>query len=101
MQVVFILCAAVVSPLLGLVLLLWLAHLEDTLPQDVQRAGRRPDPAPILAIPVRRAPTVPVATPVMVPVPIPAQRTAPVAELVGPQAFSRSTSESLGGSTNR
>ncbi len=99
MQVVFILCAAVVSPLLGLVLLLWLAHLEDTLPQDVQRAGRRPDPAPILAIPVRRAPTVPVATPARVP--IPAQRTAPVAELVGPQAFSRSTSESLGGSTNR
>jgi hypothetical protein len=108
MQVVFILCAAVVSPLLGLVLLLWLAHLEDTLPQDVQRAGRRPDPAPILAIPVRRAPTVPAVAPVAVLVPT--QRTAPVAELVGgvlaqseamPQAFSRSTSDSLGGSTNR
>ena len=100
MQVVLIAIAAVLSPLLGLGLLLWLAHLEDTLPQDVQRASRKPDPAPILAVPVRRTPA---AT-------IPAQRTAPVAEPAEPgaagrglpgQAFSRSTADSLGGSTNR
>jgi hypothetical protein len=77
MQVVLIAVAAVLSPLLGLALLLWLAHLEDTLPQDVQRAGRSPDPAPILAIPVR--PTQGTATQVV----IPAQRTGPVTELSG------------------
>ena len=74
MQVVLIVVAAVLSPLLGLALLLWLAHLEDTLPQDVQRSLRKPDPAPILAIPVRQAST---TAPV-----IPAQRTAPAAEVV-------------------
>jgi hypothetical protein len=67
MQVLLIAVAAVLSPLLALALLLWLAHLEDTLPQAVQRADRRPDPAPILAVPVRPAPT-----PAVV---IPAQRT--------------------------
>ena len=72
------------SPLVALALLLWLAHLEDTLPRDVERARRRPDPAPILAIPVRSpAPAQPV---------LPAQRTAPDAgtdtgtELAGPGA---------------
>ena len=73
MQVLLIMIGAVLSPLLGLALLLWLAHLEDTLPQDVQRASRRPDPAPILAIPVRPG----VATTVL----IPAQREAPAAEV--------------------
>jgi hypothetical protein len=53
MQMVFILTGAMLAPLLGLALLLWLAHLEDTLHRDVQRARHRPDPAPILAIPVR------------------------------------------------
>jgi hypothetical protein len=71
MQVLLIVVGAVLSPLLGLALLLWLAHLEDTLPQDVQRASRRPDPAPILAIPVRSAATTQVL--------IPAQREMPVA----------------------
>jgi hypothetical protein len=33
--------------------LLWLSHLEDTLQRDVGRALRRPEPPPILAIPVR------------------------------------------------
>ena len=73
MQVLLIMVGAVLSPLLGLALLLWLAHLEDTLPQDVQRASRRPDPAPILAIPVR-----PVAPTTVL---IPAQREAPPAEV--------------------
>lgn len=73
MQVVLIAFAAVFSPLLGLALLLWLAHLEDTLPQAVQRAGRTPDPAPILAIPVRSPPGAPVL--------IPAQRVALAVEV--------------------
>jgi hypothetical protein len=77
MQVLLILVAAVLAPLLGLALLLWLAHLEDTLPQDVQRARHRPEPAPILAVPVRGAPA---RQPV--PVSIPAQRTAPESERV-------------------
>ena len=94
MQVVLIVFAALLSPFLGLALLLWLAHLEDTLPQDVQRASRMPDPAPILAIPVRPAPAQQVF--------IPAQREAPAASLVAAeaQAFSRSATDSLGGSTN-
>jgi len=75
MQVLLILVAAVLAPLLGLALLLWLAHLEDTLPQDVQRARRRPEPAPILAVPVRTGR-------VRQPVGIPAQRTAPEVERV-------------------
>ena len=54
MQAVLVIAAAMVSPLLGLALLLWLAHLEDTLTRDVQRARRKPAPPPILAVPVRR-----------------------------------------------
>jgi hypothetical protein len=55
-QAVLVLAAAMLSPLLGLALLLWLAHLEDTLTRDVQRARRKPAPPPILAIPVARTP---------------------------------------------
>ena len=71
-QVVLIIVAATLSPLIGLGLLLWLAHLEDTLPRDVRRASTKPAPAPILAISVR-APATPVVT-------IPEQRAAPEAE---------------------
>ena len=60
-----------------LMFLLWLSHLEETLPRDVRRARRRPDPPPILAIPVRR-PAQPTATLL-----VPEQRTAPVIELSG------------------
>ena len=74
MQMVLVLSAAVLSPGLGLVLLLWLAHLEDTLPRDVETARRQPEPAPILAIPVRTAAPVGVVA-------IPAQRQAPAVEL--------------------
>jgi hypothetical protein len=77
MQVLLILVAAVLAPLLGLALLLWLAHLEDTLPSDVARARRRPEPAPIVAIPLR-ATTLGQPLPVSVPV----QRTAPETERV-------------------
>ena len=73
MQVVLIVVAAVLSPLLGLALLLWLAHLEDTLPQDVQRS---PSPTPRRSSRSRcgrrRRPRRC----------IPAQRTAPAAEVV-------------------
>ena len=72
-QVVLVIVAATLSPMLGLALLLWLAHLEDTLPRDVRRASTKPDPEPILAIPVR-APATPVVT-------IPEQRAAPDAEV--------------------
>ena len=61
MQALLVLVAALLSPLLGLGLLLWLAHLEDTLPRDVRRASRKPAPEPILAIPLR-APVVAGAT---------------------------------------
>ena len=70
-QVVLVIVAVTLSPLLGLALLLWLAHLEDTLPRDVQRASRKPAPEPILAMPVRAT-----ATPA-----VPEQRAAPEAEL--------------------
>ena len=72
MQALLVLVGALLSPLLGLGLLLWLAHLEDTLPRDVRRAAIKPAPEPILAIPVRARVT-PVVT-------IPEQRAAPEAE---------------------
>ena len=75
MQVLLVLLGAMLSPLLGLGLLLWLDHLEDTLDRDVDAARRRPAPAPILAMPLR---TPSVAQPVAQPV---AQRVAqPVAQ---------------------
>ena len=77
-QVVLVIVAATLSPLLGLALLLWLAHLEDTLPRDVQRASRKPAPEPILAMPVRAA-----ATPAVT---VPEQRAAPEVELAPSRA---------------
>ena len=76
MQVLLVIVAATLSPLLGLALLLWLAHLEDTLPRDVLRASRKPAPPPILAIPVR-APAAEMEQPVTVP----EQRAVPDVEL--------------------
>ena len=72
MQALLVLVGALLSPLLGLGLLLWLAHLEDTLLRDVRRATREPAPEPILAIPVR-APVTPMVT-------IPEQRAVPEVE---------------------
>jgi hypothetical protein len=73
MQALLVLVGALLSPLLGLGLLLWLAHLEDTLPRDVRRATREAAPEPILAIPVR-APVTPMVT-------IPEQRAAQEVEV--------------------
>lgn len=71
---------ALAFPVVCLFLVLWLARLEETLGRDVRRTERRPEPAPILRIPVRTRP-----------------------QAVGPQASdgSRSAALSLGGSTNR
>ena len=78
MQALLVLVAALLSPLLGLGLLLWLAHLEDTLPRDVRRASRQPAPEPILAIPVRAS-----ATPLVT---IPEQRAAAEVEVAASPA---------------
>ena len=48
-----VMVAALLLPLVAFGLLLWLTHLEETLPGAVERARRKPDPPPILAIPVR------------------------------------------------
>jgi hypothetical protein len=74
MQVVLVIVGVALSPWLSLALLLWLAHLEDTLPRDVLRASRKPAPPPILAIPVRR----PVPAQVMT---VPEQRAVPDVEV--------------------
>ena len=73
-QVVLVIVGVALSPLLSLALLLWLAHLEDTLPRDVLRASRKPAPPPILAIPVRTPVAAQVAT-------VPEQRAVPDVEV--------------------
>jgi hypothetical protein len=55
-----VMVGALLFPLIGLGLLLWLTHLEETLPRAVDQARRKPDPPPILAIPVREPPSPPV-----------------------------------------
>jgi hypothetical protein len=75
MTVLLVLGGALLFPPTCLVFLLWMSHLEDTLTRDVHRARRRPEPAPILAIPVRPAATAG---------PIPAQRSSPPVEVTAP-----------------
>ena len=76
MQTLLVVVGALLSPLLALALLFWLAHLEETLPRDVARAARTPAPPPILAIPVTPAPPATMA--------IPPQRAVPEVEIVKP-----------------
>ncbi len=66
-------------PIACLLLVLWLARLEDTLARDVRRSEHQAEPEPILRIPVQALAT------------------------VRPQAsaVSRSAAASLGGSTKR
>jgi hypothetical protein len=78
MQVILQLIGALAMPLGAFAFLFWMAHLEETLPADVKRAQRRPAPPPILAIPVRAAPSV--TQPVTEPVVVPEQRPAPAVE---------------------
>jgi hypothetical protein len=86
---VAVLVGAMLSPLLALGLLLWLTHLEETLPQAVYAARRKPPPPPILAVPLAEL----------------SERGSPPADSPSDnsvrQAFSRSVTLSLGGSTNR
>ena len=44
-------------PGLCLAFVLWMGVIEDSIPSGVARAVREPDPAPILAVPVRRTAT--------------------------------------------
>lgn len=71
MDLLVVLLAAALFPVGCLGFVLWMARIEDSLPDAVRRATRTPDPLPVLAIPVRR--TVPAQIPV-----VPAQRSAPV-----------------------
>jgi len=69
-QALILLGALLLPVAFGLGMLLWLAHLEETLPRDVERALRKPAPPPILAVPVRPRPaTVTVLLPEQRPVP--------------------------------
>ncbi len=52
MELVTMLATVVTFPIVCLGFLLWMAHLEDTLPAAVRRTGRQPDPAPIREVPV-------------------------------------------------
>lgn len=92
--VMLVFCMTFPMALLGF--LLWMAKLEETLPTAVRRTRLRPAPPPVLAVPVRptraTGPTVAPVAPVAPVVPlepaagdvpqIPAQRTAPEAEVV-------------------
>ena len=84
MDLLMMLLGIAAFPWLGLGFLFWMTRIEDNLPAAVRRAERKPDPPPILVIPVRRAVAEPTTTRV------PAQRS----------EVSRSTAASLGGSTN-
>jgi hypothetical protein len=70
MDLFLVLLAAATFPVACLGFVLWMARLEDSIPDAVRRATRSPDPAPVLAVPVRRT------TPAVVVV-IPEQRTEP------------------------
>jgi hypothetical protein len=55
MDLFLVLLAAATFPVVCLGFVLWMARLEDSIPDAVRRATRSPDPAPVLAVPVRRA----------------------------------------------
>jgi hypothetical protein len=59
-QLVTMLALVVTFPVLCLVFLLWMAWLEDSLPDAVRKAERRPDPPPVLAVAVTPRAPVPV-----------------------------------------
>jgi hypothetical protein len=80
MDLFLVLLAAATFPVACLGFVLWMARIEDSIPDAVRRATRSPDPAPVLAVPVRRA------TPAAV-VAIPEQRTEPpVVAVAAPSA---------------
>lgn len=69
MDLLVMLAACAAFPVAGLGFLLWMARLEESLPQAVRRTQKQPDPPPILAIPVRptRAADAAVVTPLATP----------------------------------
>lgn len=69
MDLLLVLLAAATFPVACLGFVLWMARLEDSIPDAVRRGARSPDPAPVLAVPIRRA-----SPPTVV---IPEQRTEP------------------------
>lgn len=77
MDLLVVLLAAALFPVGCLGFVLWMARIEDSLPEAVRQTSRKPDPLPVLAIPVRRP--VPVQAPV-----VPAQRSGPVEAPVMP-----------------
>ena len=79
MRSVLSVALAAVFPLVLLAWLFTLSYLEDTLPTDMRSARRKPDPPPILQVPVRRP--APVVAPVVVPA---GEPEAAPAEPVGP-----------------
>lgn len=50
------LVTVVVFPWVCLGFVLWMGRLEDSLPAAVRKAGKQPDPPPVLTIPVPREP---------------------------------------------
>jgi hypothetical protein len=64
MDLLLVLLAAAIFPVACLGFVLWMARLEDSIPEAVRRATHTPDPPPVLAIPVRRPTPAAVAIPV-------------------------------------
>ena len=71
MDLLLMLLVTTAFPVGCLLFVLWMGRIEDSLPGAVRRAARKPDPEPVLAIPVRQ--------PVQPAVTIPVQRAEPPA----------------------
>ena len=56
MSPVLSLALAMAFPFALLAMILWLSRIEESLPEDIRRTRRTPDPEPILRIPVRVRP---------------------------------------------
>lgn len=56
MSPVLSLALAMAFPFALLAMILWLCRLEESLPADIRRTRRTPDPEPILRVPVRARP---------------------------------------------
>ena len=67
MNLVVMLLAVTLFPVTTMAMLMWLTHLEDTLPGAVRSARHSSPPPPILAIPVQAPVHAPVPAPVRTP----------------------------------
>ena len=54
MDLLLMLLVATAFPVGCLFFVLWMGRIEDSLPGAVRQAARKPDPEPVLAIPVRQ-----------------------------------------------